>query len=361
MALPRITLPAFGRRTSADAALGWLLVGLSAAVVYLCWPWWPALLLAAWTAGLAQPLLCRLERALKGRRRAAAALSLLLFIGVLMPLGLVALGVVEGVRELWQVLAGTTSAKSALEAIAAGGAAGPSLGVPTSVATGLELIERYGVQGVKVLTGVAGAAARGVVGFFLYLGGTYVFMADGARAWAWLQRHAPMAPRPLERLAAAFHETGRGLFVGFGLTMATQGLCATLVYLSLGVPRFWVLGPLTGLAAVVPLAGTAVVWVPISVGLALTGHPVKAVVLVALGLGVIGSIDNVLRPFFARVGALRLPTFALYVAAFGGLAVMGPWGALLGPLLARLWVETLELRREEAAEAPAGGAQPPPP
>jgi predicted PurR-regulated permease PerM len=93
------------RDLSTVAALRWTVLGLTAAAIFICWPLWPALVLAAWTAALARPLLARFERRLKGRRRAAAALSLLLFFTLLIPLGLIGLAVVSGAQELWQAVA----------------------------------------------------------------------------------------------------------------------------------------------------------------------------------------------------------------------------------------------------------------
>lgn len=342
------------------SGLRWALLALSAAALYACWPLWPALVLAAWTAALGRPLLLRFERGLRGRRRAAAALSLLFFLGLLLPLGLVGLGIVSGARELWDAVSQTSSVKSALEAIAAGTGGAPTVEVPTSFNAVLELFERFGAQGVGVLTSLAGAAARGVVGLVVYVGGAFIFMLEGPALWSWLQRRAPLAPAHLERLGAAFHETGRGLLVGVGLTSATQGLVATIIYASLGVPRWWVLGPLTGLASVVPLVGTALIWGPISLGLFLTGHPIKGAILLALGLVVIGSVDNLLRPLFARLGSLKLPMFLVFVAALGGIAAWGPWGALLGPIVVRLWMEAVELYREAQGSGAVAPAPPGP-
>lgn len=342
------------RDPSTASASRWALLGLTAAAAYICWPLWPALVLAAWTAALARPLLVRFERGLKGRRRAAAALSMLIFLGLLIPLALVTLGVVSGAQELWQAVARTSSAKSALEAIAAGNGGPQSPQLPTTVPAALELLQRYGSQGVTLLSSLAGAAAKGVVGLFVYLGGSFVLLLDGPRAWSWLRRHSPLEPSHLDRFTAAFHETGRGLLVGVGLTSATQGLMATIAYAALGVPRWWVLGPITGLAGIIPLVGTALVWAPISVGLLLTGHPVKAAILAGLGLAVISSADNVLRPLFARLGALQMPAFVVFVSVFGGIAALGPWGALLGPLVVRLWLEALELKGEAPPRTPSG-------
>jgi predicted PurR-regulated permease PerM len=62
-------------------------------------------------------------------------------------------------------------------------------------------------------------------------------------------------------------------------------------------------------------------------------------------------IDNFLRPVFARLGALKLPLFLLFISVFGGLSVFGTWGALIGPLIVRLAIEALAIMRDE--ERPA--------
>jgi predicted PurR-regulated permease PerM len=92
--------------------------------------------------------------------------------------------------------------------------------------------------------------------------------------------------------------------------------------------------------------GTGLVWVPIALGLFFTDRPVRAAILVVLGVAVIGSVDNLLRPVFSRWGALKLPLFLLFVSVFGGLAAFGTWGALLGPLVLRLTMEALSLVSE---------------
>ncbi len=339
------------RGISPAATFRVVVIALSVAVLVLFWPLWPALVLAVWTAALSRPLLLKFERGLKGRRRAAAALGLLLFFALCVPLGVSVLGVISGAQELRVQLEQSSSAKSALESIASGGD-GPDLpSLPTDLPEVLALVQRYGAQSVNVLTNVAGAAASWMLALFIFFGGAYVVSVDGAEAWAWCKKHSPLHVRHLERLAAAFHETGRGLLVGVGLTCATQGLVATVVYAALGIPRWWVLGPITGLVSVVPLVGSALVWAPIVVGLFLTGHPMKASILAVVGVGVISTVDNVLRPIYARMGALKTPMFLLFVSIFGAMAVVGTWGALLGPLVVRLWMEAVEIRSEDAGAA----------
>lgn len=343
------------RRADAVTPLRWLLVVLCAASLYVIWPLWPPLLLAAWTAALTRPLLKRFEQAFKGRRRAAALLSLIIFMVIAIPVTLVIIGVFSGAQEMLVTVKNSPSAKAALEALLASPDA--PLAVPSSLAEVVALTQRSGAQGFELLTTVAGAAATGVVGLFIYFAGAYALLVDSPAVWAWIKQHSPLEPRHLDRLADAFHETGRGLLVGVGLTSATQGLVATIIYFALGVPRAWVLGPITGIASIIPMVGTSLVWGPISLGFFLTSHPIKGVILVLLGIGVISVIDNVLRPIYARMGALQMPMYLLFLAVFGGLAAFGTWGALIGPLIVRMAMEVLSIvseSRREAREEPPG-------
>jgi predicted PurR-regulated permease PerM len=334
-------------------ALRWTTAALAVGAAYVCWPLWPALVLAAWTAALAAPLLTHFERGLKGRRHAAAALSLLLFVAVFLPAVLLVLGAISGAQDLRAIVMDSPSARSALESILAGSDGGSAPGIPRTLPEVVALAQQYGTEGFGMLRRIAGAATSVVVGLFIYFGGAWVFLVDGAAFGRWLERNSPLEPAHLRRFGAAFQETGRGLIVGIGLTAATQGVMATFTYMALGIPRWWVLGAVTGLAAILPMIGSALVWVPIALGLLLTGHPIKALILVVIGAGIISTIDNVLRPVYARMGSLKMPIFVLFVSIFGGLAVAGAWGVILGPLVVRLFMEALELPREPGEQSAA--------
>jgi predicted PurR-regulated permease PerM len=95
---------------------------------------------------------------------------------------------------------------------------------------------------------------------------------------------------------------------------------------------------------VIPAIGTALVWVPVAAGLALTGRTTEAIILGVIGIAVIGTVDNVARPYLARRGQLQLSTWAVLIAMFGGIELIGGWGLLLGPLAVRLAKEALVLR-----------------
>ncbi|MCC6810055.1 MAG: AI-2E family transporter, partial [Deltaproteobacteria bacterium] len=314
--------------------LGALIVG---------WSLLPALILAAWTAALARPLWMRLESLLKGRTRAAATATLLVFVAVSIPVILLGVFVVSEADGLVASLSGAPSARAALETLTS---SAPSASLPRSLDEVVALVGRYGAQAFQLGSRIASLMFKGAIALFVYFAGVYSLMLGGDDAWRWLQAHVPLAPAALERLKGAFYETGRGLLLGVGLTTVTQGLIATIVYLLLGVPRAWVLGPLTGIAAIVPLVGTSLVWAPIGIGFLLAGEWIKGAVLIGLGVAVISVVDNVLRPIYVRFGALQMPMLVIFVAILGGVALLGPVGAILGPVIVRLAKEALAIARD---------------
>jgi predicted PurR-regulated permease PerM len=150
-------------------------------------------------------------------------------------------------------------------------------------------------------------------------------------------------------MAAAFEETGRGLFLSLGGTALFQGSLATIGYLIIGVPQALMLGMLTAVGSFIPLIGTALVWVPVTAGMLLMHRSGQAIAVLVLGL-VVSSLDNFVRPWLSRYGHLQMPTFVIFVAMLGGIAAFGGAGPLLGPLIVRLTVEALHIWRQEHGE-----------
>lgn len=334
-----------------------LLLLLTASALTIA-PLWVALTLAIWFAVLARPLLLRVARWLRGRNAAAAVITMLLVLLIVTPLLLAGISLATGAVSLVKRALNTPSGKSALAAIVSDHAEGIEWLDLLRQQDLFGLIQEHGARAWQVLQAVAGATVGAVLSGFIFVLGGYTFLVSGPHAYRWAEAHAPLHPTHFRRLAGAFVETGRGLLIGVGLTALIQGLLATGAYLALGIPSAATLGLLTCLASLVPSFGTALVWVPVAAGLAITGRPIKAAILAGIGVLVISTVDNLLRPYLSKYGRLRLPTFALFVGIFGGLSAFGPWGFVLGPLLVRLTVEILEIYREETSSAQgAQGAQ----
>lgn len=333
------------------AALRWVALALALAALWATRPLWPPLLLAIWIAVMARPLLDKTSKLLHGRSGAAGVLTLLLVVVLFVPLAIIGISLTGDAVKLAETLMRSEGAQNALRSLVSsgGGAEAESASVLDSLRSvqgAVELLREHGLMALGVLGRVAGAAASGAVALFVFFYAIYVFLTDGPKLWEWLEDHSPLDRASTRRFAAAFNETGRGLFVGVGLAGLSQGFAATVTYLALGVPRALVLGLLTCIASIIPSVGTALVWLPVSAGLLLTGRPGAAGIMLGVGVVVVSSMDNLLRPVFARYGRLELSAFVLILSIFGGLVVFGGFGVLLGPLVFRLAKEALVLLRE---------------
>lgn len=339
----------------------WTVVGLSLAALFTMHKLWAPVLLAAWTAILAQPLHTRLLR-LGGRSRAAGVLTVAFVVLAIAPLVLVGLSLAGMAVDLVHSLERSTGGRDAFNTILS---TQPSSGVDkTDVERGFDLARQHGTSAMKAASTLFGAATAVVIGMFVFLTGFFAFLTDGARARQWLFSHSPLPREHMARFASAFVETGRGLFFGVGVTALLQGGLATIGYVVIGVPQALVLGLVTTLAALIPSIGTGLVWAPVTVALFLADRNAAAIALLVVGC-VISITDNLVRPWLSRYGHLQLPTFVVLVAMLGGLAVFGAWGILLGPLLVRLAVEALAIWHDEktapprSRRAPASTPSPP--
>jgi len=132
----------------------------------------------------------------------------------------------------------------------------------------------------------------------------------------------------LSRLASA----ASGLFWGVAGTCLFQGIIGGLVFLFLGLPSPLLIAALISFCALVPVIGTAIIWLPFVLWLAINGAWIKALILVLCGIFVIGSIDNITRPLLTKISGARLSAVTVTLGAIGGLTTFGLTGLVIGPL-----------------------------
>lgn len=306
------------------------------------WPFAAPLVLGAWAAHLSRPLFRRVRVVFGGRERAAGLLTALLVVVAIAPLAIAIMTLIPAGQSLLEQLRGASGGRDILATLVSGG--GGEKG-PLTVEGVVQLAKEYGASASRALAIVAKASVAALIGAFVFFTVFYSLLVDGEKWYAWLRAHAPIEPRITDRLNGAFHQAGRGLIVGTGLTALIQGGLATALFMAFGIPRAFLLGMLSIVAALIPMAGPMLVWVPVSLGLAFTGHPAKAALLAALCAGLVGTIDNVIRPWLSRRFNVGMPATVVLVAMLGGVIVFGGWGLFIGPLLVRLAGEVLELSR----------------
>jgi predicted PurR-regulated permease PerM len=112
------------------------------------------------------------------------------------------------------------------------------------------------------------------------------------------------------------------------------------------VPFAVLWGVVTGFAALLPVGGSTLVSIPATIYLFLQGETIRAIVLLVWSLGIVGSVDNILKPLIIG-NRLGLPVLFLFFGILGGLTLFGALGIVLGPVIFALLRALLDLYSRE--------------
>ena len=171
-----------------------------------------------------------------------------------------------------------------------------------------------------------------------------------------LRRVLPFGAQQNERLLAITRELVAASVTATLAIAVLQGIVGGVTFALLGIQGAVLWGVMMGILALLPLVGATLVWLPTAVWLALSGSLVKGLVLAAVGVLVLGSVDNVVRPMLLS-GKAQMNTLVLIVSLMGGVSAFGFIGIVLGPLVAALVTALVE--SYHAAPEPLPAVEPP--
>lgn len=195
-----------------------------------------------------------------------------------------------------------------------------------------------------------------VVSFVFTIFATFLLLRDGEQL---VQRSVDLLPFERARSNALLGRIRDVIYAsvyGVLVIAVIQGALTGLMFWILGIPSAALWGAVAALMSVLPLIGSAAVWVPGAIYLVAIGRWPAAIVLVVWGGLIVGSVDNFVRPRLVggRVGLSELVTF---FALLGGLRVFGLVGVVMGPLLFAVAASILEVLTEEKGITPVSDVE----
>ncbi len=197
----------------------------------------------------------------------------------------------------------------------------------TAVAALRAGLETLGKQVVPLLSATGSLLSSFLIMLFVMF---YVFR-DGASWLQSLQHLSPLSTSQEKALLDRIKEVNKAVVLGTLLTAVAQGMAGMIGFRIVGIPAlFW--GTMLGVASIIPLVGTALIWVPAAGYLFLTGHTWQGVFITVWGGALISNIDTLLRPVLMG-GKTGLSSVAVFFAILGGIKLFGPMGVIYGPLV----------------------------
>jgi predicted PurR-regulated permease PerM len=178
----------------------------------------------------------------------------------------------------------------------------------------------------------------------------YYTLKDGLPIERRLVEILPLHPATTRELLESFRKVGRGTLIGSVLAALIQGAFAAVGYGIGGVPRAALLGVITAVASFIPVLGTLLVWIPVSVALLIDGRIAAGVFELVWGILITSSlVDYVLRPMIVGRGTRSHPLLFL-IGVIGGLELFGGVGVFAGPIVMAFFVAVLRIYRREVVE-----------
>jgi predicted PurR-regulated permease PerM len=188
---------------------------------------------------------------------------------------------------------------------------------------------------------------------FVILTMFYLFR-DGQRIKTILFESLPLERAQTQRIFDRTREVIGASVYGLLVIASIQAVLGEIGFIVVGLPSPLLWGVVMFFLSMIPI-GSFLVWVPACLFLVLTGHWVWAIVLAAWCAGVVGMVDNVLRP--RLVGKrTRLHELLVFFSVIGGLQVFGALGLVVGPVVVAITLALIDIFRK--ADRPSSPAEP---
>jgi predicted PurR-regulated permease PerM len=310
---------------------------------------------AAFLAFLLFPLNLRLRRRLKGKTLGASVLTALAPIVILLPLSALSVEFVSQISALLKQLQKSASdmdIKSFSDLQQFPWIARINTWLQAHADVSAEQLQSWLLSGTREVAqraaGWGGSLFLGALGsllaFAIMLFLLFFFLRDGDEMIARGRRLIPMAEERKERLFTQLGAVTRAIVFGTTVTAILQGLFLGIGFAIVGLPSPVVFGVLAALLSLLPVGGSALVWIPAVIWLFLDKHWGWGIFLLVWGSG-ISTLDNVVRPLLIS-GRARISALAVFIGVLGGIPAFGAIGVIAGPIVLSLVLALIEFAEE---------------
>lgn len=220
--------------------------------------------------------------------------------------------------------------------------------------TGYDVLSSGNIQSAIAILPKVGQAVMGSIGSFavnvlVLLLVLYFMLTGGRRMEAYLGDILPFNNRNKKEVLHEFHMVVRSNAIGVPLLAILQGAVAMLGYYIFGAPGALLWGIVSCFATIIPVVGTAIIWIPLVVYLGVNGSWGYAIGLAAYCIVVVANVDNLIRSVLQKKMADTHPLITIFGVVIG-LPLFGFMGVIFGPLLLAIFVLCVKIFKEEYLE-----------
>jgi len=204
-------------------------------------------------------------------------------------------------------------------------------------------------KAVALVGAVARATGSLIFQAAMLLLALYFMLLHGVELVTWLDGVLPLRHGQTRELLTEFKTVSYALVVSTVVTSGVQALAALVGFLIARVPHPLFFAAVTFFVAFVPALGAASVCLLTALIVFARGHSYMALFLVIWGLGVVGLVDNLVKPLLIRSG-VKMSGAIVFFALIGGLSAFGTPGLFIGPLVVAFFLALLRIYQRDFKE-----------
>src|SRR3984957_17913032 len=202
--------------------------------------------------------------------------------------------------------------------------------------------QKAGERALHFLQGTAGSLFGAVTSAIIFL---YVFVAlltNREKSLTLIRQLNPLGEEVTDLYLRKMGSMVRGTVNGQFVIALCQGVAgAASVYVAGFHHGFFIFAILLTALSIIPLGG-GIVTIPFGIGMIFYGNISGGAGVVTWHLLVVTNLDNFLRPILVPRDA-RLNPALMLCSVFAGIAMFGPWGIVIGPVLMIVIVTTIDV------------------
>lgn len=174
----------------------------------------------------------------------------------------------------------------------------------------------------------------------------FFMLVNGRRMEENLYEYIPLKDSNVELIGKEVRTMVISNVIGIPLIALIQGFVGLIGYLFIGIPEPFLWFAATCIAAMMPVVGASLIYIPLTIMMFMQGHTGKGIAMGIWGFGFIGLVDNLFRFLLNK----RLGNIHPLITVFGvlvGVQLFGFIGLIFGPLLISLFILLLRIYSSE--------------
>ena len=171
-------------------------------------------------------------------------------------------------------------------------------------------------------------------------------LRDGARTIEYFKSLAPLKKETQDRFFKNFKDITNSVLIGHVVIGIMQGIIAGIGYYIFGVPDVAILTVVTIVAAIIPIVGPWIIWVPVDIYLFASGNSGAGIGFLIYGTILVSTLENFIRPLIVSRGT-EVNSLIIVIGMIGGLFAFGILGIIIGPLVLAYVLLVIELYRKQ--------------